>query len=295
MANVAINNITDTWNSSGVTFTGIKFNVTSDVSAAGSLLMDLQIGGVSKFSVAKDGRAVTGLTVPSSATPTMWFSGNSANTGIGATYGPGFVVNGTMILYVSANGIYSNNKPFDVGNSYFTFLGNTNLYADLANTLAQRNGTNGQTSRLYGYYVDSSNYRRLSLSMDSTGAADIKIEGGGTYSSGNLLRIEAAAYRLASDSILTDSSTARTLTASDKGRVIYFTSASTVTVTTASGLGAGFTCTLIQGGLGQIQITAGASTSVVSDGSFSKTAGQYAAISAMCPVADTFYLSGDLA
>lgn len=49
------------WNSAGTTFTGIKFNVTDTASAAGSLLMDLQVGGSSRFSVRKDGL----ITVPS--------------------------------------------------------------------------------------------------------------------------------------------------------------------------------------------------------------------------------------
>jgi hypothetical protein len=46
---------TQTWNDSGVTFTGIKSNVTDTNSAAASLLMDLQVGGSSKFAVAKSG------------------------------------------------------------------------------------------------------------------------------------------------------------------------------------------------------------------------------------------------
>jgi hypothetical protein len=49
---------TQTWNAGGVTFTGIKQNITDTASAAGSLLMDLQVGGVSKFSVNKAGNIV---------------------------------------------------------------------------------------------------------------------------------------------------------------------------------------------------------------------------------------------
>lgn len=48
----------DTWNASGTTFTAIKMNVTDTASAAGSLLMDLQVGGVSKFSVGKGSGAI---------------------------------------------------------------------------------------------------------------------------------------------------------------------------------------------------------------------------------------------
>jgi hypothetical protein len=41
-----------------VTFTGLKFNVASDTSAAASMLMDLQVGGASQFSVRKNGLVI---------------------------------------------------------------------------------------------------------------------------------------------------------------------------------------------------------------------------------------------
>lgn len=53
-------NLTDTWNAGGTTFTAIKMDVTDTASAAGSLLMDLLVGGVSKFSVSKTGVITTG-------------------------------------------------------------------------------------------------------------------------------------------------------------------------------------------------------------------------------------------
>lgn len=53
---------TATWGAGGVTFTGVKLNVTDTTSAAGSLLLDLQVGGTAKFSVRKDG-AVLAATV----------------------------------------------------------------------------------------------------------------------------------------------------------------------------------------------------------------------------------------
>jgi hypothetical protein len=55
---VPVINATQTWNAGGVTFTGIKQNITDTASAAASLLMDLQVGGASKFSVNKAGNIV---------------------------------------------------------------------------------------------------------------------------------------------------------------------------------------------------------------------------------------------
>jgi len=54
-ASTPVWNATQTWNAGGVTFTGMKFNVTDTASASGSLLLDLQVGGVSKLTVFKSG------------------------------------------------------------------------------------------------------------------------------------------------------------------------------------------------------------------------------------------------
>lgn len=59
--------IAQKWNAGGVTFTAVKLNVTDTASAAASLLIDLQVGGVSKFSVRKDG-GVTGLLLTAAQT-----------------------------------------------------------------------------------------------------------------------------------------------------------------------------------------------------------------------------------
>jgi hypothetical protein len=62
-------NLSQTWNDAAATFTGLKFNVTDTASASASLLMDLQVGGSSKFSVTKAGQiytAVGQIAVPTS-------------------------------------------------------------------------------------------------------------------------------------------------------------------------------------------------------------------------------------
>ncbi|NBU59300.1 MAG: hypothetical protein EBS23_05940 [Betaproteobacteria bacterium] len=56
MTTMNIYDMVDTWAVGGTTFTAIKMNVTDTASAAGSLLMDLQVGGVSQFRVSKGGR-----------------------------------------------------------------------------------------------------------------------------------------------------------------------------------------------------------------------------------------------
>jgi hypothetical protein len=54
-ADAPVLNLTQEWSNGSVAFTGIRYNTTNTNSAAASLLMDLQVGTVSKFKVAKSG------------------------------------------------------------------------------------------------------------------------------------------------------------------------------------------------------------------------------------------------
>lgn len=63
MATQNIYALTDTWNAGGTTFTAIKMDVLDTASAAGSLLIDLQTGGTSRFSVTKAGVLTVGSTI----------------------------------------------------------------------------------------------------------------------------------------------------------------------------------------------------------------------------------------
>jgi hypothetical protein len=93
--------------------------------------------------------------------------------------------------------------------------------------------------------------------------------------------------------IVTDATTSRTLSATDNGKIIYCTSASAVTITCAASLGAGFNVTIIQGGAGKVTVAAGGQT-LVSYSSLFSTMGQYAVISLIAPVANTFIAAGNL-
>ena len=105
--------------------------------------------------------------------------------------------------------------------------------------------------------------------------------------------VAATGYQLESGGIITESGTTRTLSATDNGKVIYCTSGSAVTINCAAGLGAGFSCTIIQGGAGKVTVAANGQT-LVSYSSLFSTMGQYAVISLICPVANTFLAAGNL-
>lgn len=126
-----IYDLSDTWAASGTVFTGIKLNVTDTASAAGSLLMDLQVGGSSLFSVRKNGTSVhASISIGGAAFggDGNWWSGNNLN-----------VASVSVLSFGPAD---------------------TVLRRDAANTLAQRNGVNAQAFNLYNTYTDASNYER---------------------------------------------------------------------------------------------------------------------------------------
>lgn len=117
-----------TWSNSATTFTGFKMNVTDTASSSSSLLMDLQVGSVSKFYIDKTGQIICA-------------GGLQTTTG----------------NLIPAGGIIFNRSNQDI-----------QLLRDSAGTLAQRNSTNPQEFRLYGTYTSATNYERLSLSSSAT-------------------------------------------------------------------------------------------------------------------------------
>jgi hypothetical protein len=100
-------------------------------------------------------------------------------------------------------------------------------------------------------------------------------------------------YQLGSGGIITEAGATRTLAAGDNGKIIYCTSGSAVTINCDAGLGAGFSCTIIQAGAGKVTVDANGQT-LVSYSNLLSTIGQYAVISVVCPVANTFLLAGNL-
>jgi len=168
-----------TWNDAGTTFAGLRMNVTDTASNSGSSLMDLRVGGVTQFRVAKNGQVSA-----------VSYSGVDGGFSAIAFHGS---------VSSSANGAVRDGIGFVTrANSAYSWVSNTNagsgtidlsLARDAANTLALRNGTNAQAFRLYGTFTDASNHRRLVATMSTSGVAEIKPEGAGTGVDGNVLHI----------------------------------------------------------------------------------------------------------
>lgn len=76
-------------------------------------------------------------------------------------------------------------------------------------------------------------------------------------------------------STVSETTTSRTLSDSDNGKVIVCTNAATITVTIPSTLTAGFSCKLVQGGAGIVGVVAGSGTTLSLIGGKSFTTDQY--------------------
>jgi len=192
---VKVLDLSATWNASGVTFTGLKFNVTDTASAATSLLLDLQVGGTGKVQVTK--------TNSKTSSPGLLFGNLGTNTGNIAVYrisagtGESGFFSSSDDLYWTQNSsvakmVLKNSVGLQLPPSSYLGFGSTTdllntaafdtlLYRDAAATLAQRNGTNAQTFRLYNTYTDASNYERLAITWGSN-IVSIKPENAGTGS-----------------------------------------------------------------------------------------------------------------
>jgi len=97
------------------------------------------------------------------------------------------------------------------------------------------------------------------------------------------------------DATLNDQTgTTYTIVASDAGKVITCNNGSAVTVTVPASLGAGFTCSVVQKGAGQVTFAA-SSTTINNRQSHTKIAGQHGVATLVSTASDVFVLAGDTA
>jgi hypothetical protein len=88
--------------------------------------------------------------------------------------------------------------------------------------------------------------------------------------------------------------TAYQLVQGDNGKVITMNSASATTLTIPASLTAGFNCMVVQYGAGTVTIAGASGVTIVNRSNYSKTGGQYAIVTIVSPVANTFITGGDM-
>jgi len=89
-----------------------------------------------------------------------------------------------------------------------------------------------------------------------------------------------------------ESSTARTLSNSDNGKIIVCSNSGQTNLTIPSGLTTGFSCTVVQSGTGSVTVL-GSGTTVNGFGGKIATAGQYAALNVIPVGSNAYFVEGD--
>ena len=151
-----------TWNGAGQPFDGLKVSITNTASGTNAFPLNVYVGGVSIFSLRKDGYITLGGAVAGAV---------FGQCGIGDA-GPG--------IYRS----YRNTGGYFAGAA-----ADVSLVRGGAGIWEQRNGTAAQTFRTFGTYTDASNGRWLNITMSTAGVAAITPTGNGTGATGNVLHI----------------------------------------------------------------------------------------------------------
>ena len=161
----------DIWNTSGAGV-GIRYNVTNTASTSLSRLIDLQVGGSSRFNV----------------TPTAlnWGDGGqtlSITTSAGSTI---FTTSTTQVLFTAAFGILLSSNT---GRIVFGVSSDVIIERDAANVFCQRNGTTAQKTNIYNTYTSATNFEAFTIDWRTT--ANLCIIGPQVGSSGTLRPMQA--------------------------------------------------------------------------------------------------------
>jgi hypothetical protein len=171
-----IYDFTDTWTSAGTTYNGIKLNVTNTASSATSRLLDLQIGGVSKFQVDKlhTGTVFSqvGVIVESSGGAVIGLA-NNGNWGSVMNSYTSMPYSGLVLPPIATVNWSDNASNTLAGTSDIA------LFRDAAGQMAQRAGTQSQNFRIYNTFTDVSNYERAVFGWN-TNVLTIGTEAAGT-------------------------------------------------------------------------------------------------------------------
>lgn len=152
-----------------------------------------------------------------------------------------------------------------------------------------------QTDDVVGFYVNNSSTTTPSwtrLNSDWTRSSNnISYTAGNVSTTGSLTGGNSDTSSISGFSAnITSVAANYPLTAADNGKVIQSTSATAITITIPSGLPAGFNCTVVQMGAGQITFAG----TYFNRGNFNKTASQFAIVSILHMGSNNIIVSGEM-
>jgi hypothetical protein len=174
--------ISQTWNAGAVAFTALKVNAVSTASAASSLLLDLQVGGVTKLKISKNGMLSH---TDTSGNLVGFYSNNNTTYFVASDSSSDKVMglnHGNSILFLNSSGALAWTNQARGAFNESAYADTIILRDGAANTLALRNSTAAQTFNVYGTFTTAiTNFERLAIKYNATDVAyQIAAEKGST-------------------------------------------------------------------------------------------------------------------
>jgi hypothetical protein len=167
-ASAPVLDLAQTWNAAGVSFVGLRFDVTNTASATGSRVLHFTVGGTNNLlGIYRDASGF-------SASPRFEIGSSGVAWNIRTRTGGGVGCNFSDIVGLGSS------LQFGVGSG--TTAGDLILQRDAANIFAQVNGTNAQEFRVYNTFTSATNHERgfLKWSSNVFQIGTEKGSGGGT-------------------------------------------------------------------------------------------------------------------
>jgi hypothetical protein len=180
-SNVTALNVSQTWNSATSVFTPVSVSVSNVNNTNASQLFSATVNGTNFFQVRSSDGYIGGP------------SAGIATRGTASFNRLALVSQGNpVVLYNSGNALHDSSAGIGwvTSGAPSSLALDTATYRDGAGSIAQRNGTNAQTSNIYGTYTASTNYRRLSVGISNNGIGFIRPEQAGpSTNTNNVLHI----------------------------------------------------------------------------------------------------------
>ncbi len=154
-------NLSTTWNNASGIFTGIKLNVTETNSSPQSKLLDLQLGGVSKFSINKYSGGTwklnfgTGFLLYDDGTVVF---GNPARFGIDSDGNVSMGPTSQIQLYQDGSAIFANGQIDILGNGNIGFFGATPVAKQTRGANLTNSVTSGGSANVIADFSDLTTY-----------------------------------------------------------------------------------------------------------------------------------------
>lgn len=211
---------------------------------------------------------------------------------------PSLVANSTNLSVMLGDGsAYTNIIAAGITSGSTTF-NNANTNATTVNAFGA-----ATTGNIFGTPTGSVTHNYSTNATASGNTKTVNIGTGGASSSttninigtsnGGTVNFNSSVLYGNSNAYNDQTGTTYTLVAADNGKIVTISNASAITLTVPASLPAGFNCTIVQKGAGQITFTA-SSTTINNRQSFTKTKGQYSMVTIVQYTTNTFITQGDM-